>query len=95
MSVPLPPRPPADGEEGYRPGGRSLVDLVGEEHRRITALARELAGPDASPDEARRREVAEVLTATVSRHLSGEEQYLYPALRAARLPVIQALRHVE
>lgn len=83
MSVPLPPLPPAGGDEGYRPGGRSLVDVVGEEHRRITALARELAGPEATADEARRREMADVLAATVSRHLSGEEQYLYPALRAA------------
>ncbi|WDZ82567.1 hemerythrin domain-containing protein [Micromonospora cathayae] len=81
MSVPLPPLPPGDGDDGYRPGGRSLVDIVEEEHHRITALAGELAAPDT--DGARRREVAEVFAAAVSRHLSAEEQYLYPAVRRA------------
>lgn len=81
MSVPLPPLPPTEGAPGYRPGGRSLVDLVVEEHHRITALARELAHP--GTDDARRREVADVFAAAVSRHLSAEEQYLYPALRGA------------
>ncbi|WP_416905069.1 hemerythrin domain-containing protein [Micromonospora echinospora] len=81
MSVSLPPLPPAEGEEGYRPGGRSVVDVVGEEHRRLTALVEELADPATDAD--RRRAVADVFAAQVSRHLSGEEQYLYPALRDA------------
>ncbi|BCL17155.1 hemerythrin domain-containing protein [Micromonospora sagamiensis] len=81
MSVPLPPLPPAEGDEGYRPGGRSVVDVVDEEHRRLTALVEELADPATDAD--RRRAVADVFTAEVSRHLSGEEQYLYPALRGA------------
>ncbi|SCL22258.1 Hemerythrin HHE cation binding domain-containing protein [Micromonospora pallida] len=81
MSVSLPPLPPAEGDEGYRPGGRSVVDIIGEEHRRLTALVEELADPATGPD--RRRAVAEVFAAEVSRHLSGEEQYLYPALRGA------------
>ncbi|WBB81138.1 hemerythrin domain-containing protein [Micromonospora sp. WMMD882] len=92
MSVPLPPLPPAAGDEGYRPGGRSLVDVVDEEHRRIAAVAGELAALD--PDEPRWREVADVFAAAVSRHLSAEEQYLYPALRRA-LPDGDALADRE
>ncbi|TDC46829.1 hemerythrin domain-containing protein [Micromonospora sp. KC207] len=80
MTVPLPPLPPVP-EEGYRPGGRSLVDLVDREQRRLLELADRATDPDAAPQ--RLGEVVEVLTATVSRHLSAEEQYLFPAVRAA------------
>nr|MDT0657524.1 hemerythrin domain-containing protein [Micromonospora sp. DSM 115978] len=81
MAVPLPPLPPAPGDDDeYRPGGRSVVDLLAEEHDQIRGLLRELTDPGLSP--ARRGEIAQVLTATVSRHLSAEEQYLYPAMRA-------------
>ncbi|ROT29618.1 hemerythrin domain-containing protein [Micromonospora sp. HM5-17] len=79
MTVPLPPLPPIGDDEDYRPGGRSMVDLLAEEHDRIAAL-RALLTADGPPE--RRGEVAEVLTATLARHLSGEEQYLYPAVRA-------------
>ncbi|MDG4831188.1 hemerythrin domain-containing protein [Solwaraspora sp. WMMD1047] len=82
MPVPLPPLPPAPGDdEEYRPGGRSVVDLLAEEHARIGGLLRELADPRLPAQ--RRSQVAQVLTATVSRHLSAEEQYLYPAMRAS------------
>ncbi|WNM39585.1 hemerythrin domain-containing protein [Micromonospora halotolerans] len=80
MTVPLPPLPPT-ADDAYRPGGRSLADLVDREHRMLLGLA-EQAG-DASLDPARRREVLDVLTAAVSRHVSAEEQYLFPAARAA------------
>ncbi|WP_229401869.1 hemerythrin domain-containing protein [Micromonospora okii] len=81
MTVPLPPLPPVPEEEGYRPGGRSLVDLVERDHRRLLDLTDRATDPDGPPE--RLAEVVEVLTATVSRHLSAEEQYLFPAVRAA------------
>jgi hypothetical protein len=80
MSVPLPPLPPV-ADEGYRPGGSSMADIADREHRQLLGLAEQLIDPDLTPQ--RRREVLEVLTAAVSRHLSAEEQYLFPATRAA------------
>ncbi|MFF3866270.1 hemerythrin domain-containing protein [Micromonospora sp. NPDC001898] len=79
MTVPLPPLPPVP-EEGYRPGGRSLVDIVDQEHRQMLALADRIGGPDPDPEPG---DLVQVLTATVSRHLSAEEQCLFPAVRAA------------
>ncbi|MGB2571458.1 hemerythrin domain-containing protein [Micromonospora citrea] len=80
MSVPLPPLPPA-ADDAYRPGGRSVADLADTEHRQLLGLAGQVDDPEL--DGERRREVVEVLTAAVSRHLSAEEQYLLPAVRAA------------
>ncbi|MEU2613425.1 hemerythrin domain-containing protein [Micromonospora sp. NPDC007271] len=80
MTVPLPPLPPA-ADDAYRPGGRSVVEIVDREHRTLLGLAGQLAGAQLPAD--RRREVLEVFTAAVSRHLSAEEQYLLPAARAA------------
>lgn len=80
MTMHLPPLPPTGAEEDYRPGGRSMVDLLAEEHDQIVALCAELTD-EVAPR--RRSRVAEVLTATVARHLSGEEQYLYPTVRGA------------
>lgn len=78
-AVPLPPLPPAPTpDEGYRPGGRSVADIVDREHRQLLALVDQLSGPDATPNEA-----LAVLTAALSRHISAEEQYLLPAVRAA------------
>jgi hypothetical protein len=77
MSVPLPPLPPGPG----RPAGRNVVDVLADEHRTLLGLSARLADPELSADQ--RRRVAQVLVATASRHLSAEEQYLHPALRAA------------
>ncbi|MGC4853393.1 hemerythrin domain-containing protein [Micromonospora sp. DT4] len=78
-AVPLPPLPPAPApDEGYRPGGRSVADIVDREHRQLLALVDQLTSPDAAPHEA-----LAVLTAALSRHISAEEQYLLPAVRAA------------
>jgi hypothetical protein len=78
MSVPLPPLPPvATG----RPAGRTVADVLAAEHRSLLGLCARLADPDLSAE--RRRRLAEVVVATTSRHLSAEEQYLYPAVRAA------------
>jgi hypothetical protein len=82
MTVPLPPLPPVDGgDEQYRPGGRSMVELLAEEHEQFAALCRELT--DTGGTGVRRGQIAQVLTASVARHLSAEEQYLYPTVRAA------------
>ncbi|WP_342669812.1 MULTISPECIES: hemerythrin domain-containing protein [Actinoplanes] len=70
--VNLPPLPPVGGETT----GRNIIDVVAEQHRELISLAERLAD---APDD---KKVASVLVATASRHLSGEEQYLYPAVRA-------------
>ncbi|MGI5215207.1 hemerythrin domain-containing protein [Plantactinospora sp. CA-290183] len=80
MTVPLPPLPPTVEDEEYRPGGRDMVELLTEEHDQIVALCAELTDETATE---RRSQVAQILTATVARHLSGEEQYLYPTVREA------------
>jgi hypothetical protein len=80
MTVPLPPLPPT-ADDAYRPGGRSMADIVDREHRRLAELADRAVAADLTPQH--RREVVDVLTAAVSRHLSAEEQYLFPAARAA------------
>ncbi|KAB1941086.1 hemerythrin domain-containing protein [Micromonospora sp. ALFpr18c] len=78
-AVPLPPLPPAPTpDEGFRPGGRSIADIVDREHQQLLALLDQLTGPDTTPQEG-----LAVLTAALSRHLSAEEQYLLPAARAA------------
>ena len=76
MSVPLPPLPSMGGETT----GPNVVDLINREHRELLALCTELTGE--GTDAARRRSLAQVLGAGLSRHLSAEEQYLYPAVRA-------------
>ncbi|WP_433205298.1 hemerythrin domain-containing protein [Dactylosporangium sp. CS-047395] len=63
----LPPLPPIDGDAT----GRSMIDLLDEEHEQLDRLcARAETEPAAS----------DVLVATLARHLSAEEQYLYPAV---------------
>ncbi|GAA2708386.1 hemerythrin domain-containing protein [Actinoplanes palleronii] len=70
--VNLPPLPPI----GDTISGRSVVDVLSEQHRELISLgARALADDSAK--------VRSVLIATLSRHLSAEEQYLYPAVRTA------------
>jgi hypothetical protein len=81
VSLPLPPLPGFGTGPATRPAGRTVAEVIAGEHRRLTALCAELT--DASVQVHRRRRVAEVVTATLSRHLSAEEQYLYPAVRAA------------
>ncbi|MEU6078755.1 hemerythrin domain-containing protein [Micromonospora sp. NPDC047074] len=78
MTVPLPPLPPTGEDEEFRPGGRSVADIVDAEHRQLRELLLRLADPEPAPARGR-----EVLTAALSRHLSAEEQYLLPAVRAA------------
>ncbi|MGA5299246.1 hemerythrin domain-containing protein [Nucisporomicrobium flavum] len=76
MSVHLPPLPPVGGETT----GPNVADVISREHRELLALAEELAAGGA--DAARGRTLTQVLVAAVSRHLSAEEQYVYPAVRA-------------
>jgi hypothetical protein len=66
----LPPLPPTGGEIT----GRSAIDVLGEQHRQLLELCDRLT---AEPT----RKLRDVVVATLSRHLSAEEQYLYPAIR--------------
>ncbi|GAB3525679.1 hemerythrin domain-containing protein [Phytohabitans suffuscus] len=76
MTFGLPPLPPAPGS----PAGRAAGDLLADEHRQLAALCAALAEPGLPPR--RRRDLADVLTATATRHLCAEAQYLYPAVRS-------------
>lgn len=78
----LPPLPPTPAGATWRPGGRSVVDVLAGEHATIADLCTRLADPEITPR--RRREIGDVLAATVARHLSAEEQYLYPVIRRMR-----------
>jgi hypothetical protein len=79
----LPPLPPLpeEIEEQYHPAGRSILDILAEEHRRLLQLSAELADEKNIPA-ARRKELSTVVTAMITRHLSAEEQYLYPAVKS-------------
>jgi hypothetical protein len=88
----LPPLPPLPGENDdytYRPAGRSIIAVLSDEHQQLTELSAELARTAEPP-----QELADVITAAVSRHLSAEEQYLYPAVKAL-LPDGEKLSHRE
>jgi hemerythrin-like domain-containing protein len=69
----LPPLPPVGGETT----GRNVVDVLTGQHRELLSLCDRLTGASG----AERGRVAQVVVATLSRHLSAEEQYLYPAVR--------------
>jgi hemerythrin-like domain-containing protein len=70
-SLNLPPLPPVGGETT----GRNVVDVITAEHRELLELCDRLI---AAPDD---KKLAGVVIAELSRHLSAEEQYLYPAVR--------------
>lgn len=76
VSVKLPPLPPIGGQTS----GRSVLDVLAQQHDELEDLCRRLAegGPGAADGR-----VAQVVSATLSKHLSGEQQYLYPAVRQA------------
>jgi len=77
---PLPPLPGEGEEFQYRPAGRSIINLLTDEHLQLEALSAELLHTAPS-----RQDLADVVTAAVTRHLSAEEQYLYPAVEALLL----------
>ncbi|MER7006401.1 hemerythrin domain-containing protein [Dactylosporangium sp. NPDC000555] len=74
-SVPLPPLPPVPGvtDEEFEPAGRSMIELLDEDHDRLGRLCSRAATEPAASD---------VLVATLARHLAAEEQYLYPAVHS-------------
>ncbi|MDR7274538.1 hemerythrin domain-containing protein [Catenuloplanes atrovinosus] len=78
MALPLPPLPSTPGDETWKPAGEEVVKVLADEHRRIAELCSRLTDESVPEDE--RARVAEVVIATVTRHLSAEEQYLYPAV---------------
>jgi hypothetical protein len=79
-------------ESQARPGGRGMLDILTEEHRRLEDLYARLAR--AVGDEAELASLTSVLTATIIRHLSAEEQYLCPTIRSV-LPDGDRLADVE
>jgi hypothetical protein len=66
----LPPLPPTGGEIT----GRNVIDVIGEQHRELVELCDRLVTDPT-------KKLTDVVIATLSRHLSAEEQYLYPAIR--------------
>jgi hypothetical protein len=72
-SLNLPPLPPVGGETT----GRNAVDVIAGQHRELIGLCDRLTGHDDD------RRLVDVVIATLSRHLSAEQQYLYPAVRTA------------
>jgi hypothetical protein len=81
MTMPLPSLPPVPNvdPEQHRPGGPSIVEQIRRDHDLIADLCGQVA---AQADPQRRATLIDVLVASVTRHLSAEEQYLYPAVRA-------------
>jgi len=79
---PLPPLPPAFRvrDEDVHPAGRSMIDILVDDHHTLAVLYEQLAADDPAAPE--RRPLVDVLVAVLSRHLSAEEQYLYPTVRA-------------
>jgi hypothetical protein len=94
--APLPPLPPlfAAPETDARPGGRSILVMLGEEHRQLADLYSALAAASVTADDARLEALTDVLVATLVRHLTAEEQYLYPTVRAV-LPDGDRLADIE
>jgi hemerythrin HHE cation binding domain-containing protein len=72
-SLNLPPLPPVGGETT----GRNAVDVIAGQHRELLGLCDRLTGHHDD------RRLVDVVIATLSRHLSAEQQYLYPAVRTA------------
>jgi hypothetical protein len=81
VAIPLPPLPSTPGDADWEPAGEEVVKVLTQEHHRIAALCGRLTDTDVPADE--RARTAEVVIATVTRHLSAEEQYLYPAVAGA------------
>jgi hemerythrin-like domain-containing protein len=71
-------------------GGRSIADVLTDEHDRLETLladvispATPIGEPGSAEYSAQRRKVADAFIASLSRHLSAEEQELFPAARTA------------
>lgn len=82
-AAPLPSLPPVPGieDDDVIFGGPSMLDLLDEDHRQLTALCDRLSNPG-EEEKAKPRDIEDVLVATLARHLSAEEQYLYPTVKA-------------
>jgi hemerythrin superfamily protein len=70
--------PGEDKNYRYRPPGRSIIAVLSDEHLRLAALSAELTEAE-QPS----KDLTSVVTAAVTRHLSAEEQYLYPTVKNA------------
>ncbi|NUT19120.1 MAG: hemerythrin domain-containing protein [Hamadaea sp.] len=67
-----------EGWESEEWGGRSIARVLADEHTRLQTLL-----DDAVSATSATREIADAFIAAMSRHLSAEEQELYPAARTA------------
>ncbi|MEV6971476.1 hemerythrin domain-containing protein [Hamadaea sp. NPDC051192] len=84
-----------EGWESEEWGGRSIARVLADEHTRLQTLlddalaatgaatAPESGGPSSAAGPTPPRQVADAFIAAMSRHLSAEEQELYPAARTA------------
>lgn len=74
----------ASGLEALNPpeesGGRTIVDVLDEEHRELDKLMVELMAGEGA--DGRRADFVTVFAASLSRHLSAEQQDLYPTARS-------------
>lgn len=82
-AAPLPPLPPVPGieDDDVDFGGRSMLDLLDEDHQQLSQLCERLTTPG-EQEKAKPQDIEDVLVATLARHLSAEEQYLYPTVKA-------------
>jgi hypothetical protein len=101
MTTILPPLPPLIGETGTVsvPGGRSMLAVLGEEHRQLADLYARLAAVAGSrrtdgADDRLLGRLTGVFVATLCRHLAAEEEYLFPAV-ARVLPDGPRLARIE
>ncbi|WP_327010749.1 hemerythrin domain-containing protein [Dactylosporangium sp. NBC_01737] len=82
-AAPLPPLPPVPGieDDDVDFGGYNMLDLLDEDHRQLASLCERLISPG-EQEKAKPQDIEDVLVATLARHLSAEEQYLYPTVKA-------------
>jgi uncharacterized membrane protein len=79
------------GDTDLAPAGRSMITILTDEHEELAALCDRLR--EATATDTPVRPVVDVLVATLCRHLSVEEQYLYPTIRRLDLDDGDPARH--
>lgn len=62
-------------------GKSDLVDVITADHRAVEGVFLELESGRGSPEQ--RRDLADYMTAELTRHSVAEEQHMYPAAREA------------
>jgi hypothetical protein len=75
------PRRPAVGIAAVPGRVPDAVDILATDHRGVDLLLRRLAAAGDPEDPERARDLLDVAIAELARHITAEEQYLYPAVR--------------